>query len=990
MRIIRRRIALGVLAVVVLSTAVVWRRAALHRSAIQSWAATSSVILRLTGGAARAWITERDGDVHLLTGQAGRSPALFKIAVPGTPLIPDARLRTGLASTISQLQHAHGPQYTRIWIFDAHGRPLISSSGRQPSPAVRAAATAALVTDSVFVGSLYERTDGSTGIAFAQRVVYSGPGHPASVPADGVLGTVALVVDPSASLFPSLEGGSIRSDDEATMLLMAHGDSVYEYALDPTAQRVSRVVARQAVPDFERQALDSTPDEAAHLSAGEIMLVRPVQGTPWAVLRRARPAAVFAAADARLVGECGTVAVLAGIAVWLLLLRSRMAQARRAREVAASEQRYRLVTDNAMDVIARHDASGRVDYVSPAITWVLGYDPGEIVGRTLADLGHPADAAAIATLFANARRQAGTSRVEHRLRDASGNDVWVETLARAVDTDDPDEASAAASSPTEIVTVTRDISTRKDAEHARRDALEFVRALVESSPVAIVALDLDGRVVQWNGAAEQLFGWSAADVIGQPYPLAPGLLREEMERLRDRTVIHEHLSDVAVRRQRKDGTLIDVSISTGVIHGAGGIPSGFVVLAIDLAERVKLEAQLRQSQKMEAVGLLAGGIAHDFNNLLTVVTSYSSLLLRDVPEGDPMREDLSEIHGAAKRGAALVGQLLAFSRQQVLTPQPVDVNALVANMKPLLKRVLPSKITLKQMLGNEAGVIEADPGQIEQVLMNLVVNARDAIGDVTGSITITTACDPPYDADGALLDAESREVVVTVCDTGCGMPSHLLEQIFDPFFTTKERGQGTGLGLSTVQGIVAQSGGRISVRSEPGVGTQFELRFPACTGDPVVLDSTHAIASTDAGPGSGGAVILLVEDDARVRRATTRICESAGFEVIAAADATEALTIYEEQAARIDVIVTDMMMPDLTGAELIARIRACGYDVPALFISGHTTPGPLAASAVDGSRFLQKPFSPDELAAKVRELLARRVAASSTWAIPTRGQLTRS
>ena len=987
-RTVARHLALVALALAVIPAAVLWRRAALHRGALRDWASTSSVVLRLTGTAAQAWIRERTGDLHLLTGDAGRSPRLFRIAVPGQPVLPDSSVEAALARAASQLQRANGAQYQAILNFDGDGRLIATSSPFTPTAALRALALESLTTDSVVVGRVLVGADSSTAIGFAQRVLYSGPGHPSTIPANGVLGTVEIVIDPRVSLFPALEGGSIQANDGATTLLMARGDSAFEYALPPDARRGVRVVAWRDLPSFERQALSMVLDTAAHVVADDVVLARPMPGTPWAVLRRARPSSVFAAADSRLAGECAALLLVTVIAVWLLRLRLRIAQARRSREIALSERRYRLVAENATDLIARFGSDDRIDYVSPAIKWLLGYEPEQVVGRRLAELRELPDLAIVADVVDRARQRRGTSRIEHQVRNADGDVIWLETLARAVDAEGRDESDAAPRADAEVVIVTRDISARKRAEEALRDALEFVRAVVESSPVAIIALDLDYRVVEWNRAAERLFGWTAAEIIGQPYPLTPAEQLEEREQLRERTVLHGHVSDVTVRRRRKDGTLADVAVSSGVIHGAGDAPAGIVVLATDLTERVRLETQLRQSQKMEAVGLLAGGIAHDFNNLLTVVTSYSSLLLRELPDGDPVREDLTEIHTAAKRGAALVAQLLAFSRQQVLTPQPVDVNALVTNMKQLLKRVLPGKIVLQQVLCDDAVVIEADPGQMEQVLLNLVVNARDAIGDVAGTITITTACEPERGRDG-VDDADApRRVVITVRDTGCGMPAHMLEHIFDPFFTTKERGQGTGLGLATVQGIVAQSGGRIAVRSEEGVGTEFVLSFPVIDRDPAMLSETPASAAGRAAGALSG-VVLLVEDDARVRRVTARILGGAGYEVIAAADATEALAIFEEQAARIDIIVTDMMMPDLTGAEMIARIRACGYDVPALFISGHTTPGPLAAAAVDGSRFVQKPFAPDELTEKVREVIARRVSTSSTWSIPARGELTR-
>jgi signal transduction histidine kinase len=399
-------------------------------------------------------------------------------------------------------------------------------------------------------------------------------------------------------------------------------------------------------------------------------------------------------------------------------------------------------------------------------------------------------------------------------------------------------------------------------------------------------------------------------------------------------------------------------------------------LAAEIAERRKAEealrkseAQLRQSQKLEAIGRLAGGIAHDFNNLLSVILSYGEFALERIPEGDATRADLAEIRKAGERAAALTQQLLAFSRQQILEPQILDLNDVLRGVERMLARVLGEDVELRLSLDDRLGLVDADRGQIEQVVMNLVVNARDAMPD-GGRLTLETSNADLSDAYAAehLGVAPGRYVMFAVSDTGVGMDKETQSRIFDPFFTTKARGKGTGLGLATVFGIVQQSRGSIWVYSEPGAGATFKVYLPRAE-----RASRFPPAPATRAPRGGTETILLVEDEEPVRLVAREILRRAGYRVLEARSAGEALEISRSHATAIDVLLTDVIMPAMNGRELAARIAAERPLIRALFMSGYTDDLIAHHGVLDpGVSFLQKPLRPDTLLQKVRDVLERK------------------
>jgi two-component system cell cycle sensor histidine kinase/response regulator CckA len=504
------------------------------------------------------------------------------------------------------------------------------------------------------------------------------------------------------------------------------------------------------------------------------------------------------------------------------------------------------------------------------------------------------------------------------------------------------------------------------AEAERGNSL--LAAIVESSDDAIIGRSLDGFITSWNAGAERLYGYPARDAIGKTFNfIVPKDRLDELETLTGRLLRGESTKNFETIQTHKNGNSIEVSISVSPIRNKDGQIVGGATIARDISTRKRLEDQLLQAQKMEVVGRLAGGIAHDFNNLLTPIIGYSELMLEDLPPGNRLRGDIEEIRRSGRRAADLTRQLLAFSRKQVLQPKVLDLNEVVLGTEKLIRRLIGEDVRVQYSLAPRIGKVKVDPGQLEQVVMNLAVNSRDAM-PAGGALTIETA-DVSLDPEYAKAHPEvvpGPHSVLIVSDSGTGMDKETLSHLFEPFFTTKPKGKGTGLGLATVYGIVKQSRGHIYVYSEPAHGTTFKVYFPHS-------QETLDIEEPIEGPrlaDSGTETILLVEDDEALRTFTAKVLTLKGYLVLIAASGDEALALSKSIKDPLHLILTDVVMPGISGREAARQIKGLWPDVRILFMSGYTENAIVHHGVLDsGTHLLQKPFTAESLAKKVRQVL---------------------
>lgn len=510
-------------------------------------------------------------------------------------------------------------------------------------------------------------------------------------------------------------------------------------------------------------------------------------------------------------------------------------------------------------------------------------------------------------------------------------------------------------------------ANRKREENALREDADRHKLMVQQAPAGMV-IYRDGKIVLANAEFARIVGAPSAEIL-RDVPIItlvhPDERKDVEERMRRILTLQGQAGATNRRLLRLDGSVVETETTSVHIH-LEGRPAVQAVVH-DVGERKKLEAQLRQAQKMEAVGQLAAGIAHDFNNILTVVSSYSELVLAELPVDSPARVDIEEIRRASTRAVGLTRQLLSFSRRDVVQLETLDVNVTVRETQKLLRRTIGEQITLEASLTSYACTVLADRGQLEQVLMNLVLNARDAMAELGGTLTIQTAvhsaADVPSRAQRLGVD---KYVMLSVRDTGVGMTAEALDRIFEPFFTTKPPGEGTGLGLATVYGIVTQADGSVWAESQLGEGTVFYVVLPRATAS---VQAHVEKSSWDTGAAKLSATVLLVEDEAPVRTSVARSLTRQGFTVLQAKNAHDAMMVWQELGAQIDVVVTDVVMPGMRGPEMANRLRADRPALPILFISGYTDHAlGTAELAKDRTTFLAKPFSIDELVSAVRRV----------------------
>ncbi|MFL5623258.1 MAG: PAS domain S-box protein [Gemmatimonadaceae bacterium] len=625
-----------------------------------------------------------------------------------------------------------------------------------------------------------------------------------------------------------------------------------------------------------------------------------------------------------------------------------------------------------VDLLCLCGVDGYFKRVNPAFERTLGYSAQELLAVPYWHFIHPDDKCASEVEAAKTTAGAACVSFENRYRCRDGSYRWLSWRSSV-----PDARGI-------CYAVARDITNERNAELALRQSEADMRALVEElrasekrqrllferNPFPMWLFDAETMaILQANEAAISDYGYSQAEFLKMS--VADLLAGDEAPQIialrspagggRNHVGPHSH--------RRKDGTLITVEVVSEDAE-VDGRPAR-LVLARDVTDHEVLEGQLRQAQKMEAVGQLAGGIAHDFNNLLTAIRGYSDILMESLAANDSRREDVAEISKAAERASGLTRQLLAFSRKQILQPRVVNLNDVVTGLGSMLRRLIGEDIEMITRTGQLEGQVAADVGQLEQVLVNLAVNARDAMPK-GGTLTLETAdvqLDEHYGArQGATVPA-GPYVMLAVSDTGIGMDRDTRARVFEPFFTTKEVGKGTGLGLSTVYGIVKQSGGFVWVYSEPGHGTTFKIYLPRVAAGASPVAPVAEVARENR----GSETILLVEDEETVRNLATRILRKQGYTVLSARHGRQAEGIAGEYRHDIHLVITDVVMPEMGGRDLASALGALRPDVPILYVSGYTDDEIIRRGMLEPTMaFIEKPFTANALLRKVRELLDSR------------------
>ena len=632
--------------------------------------------------------------------------------------------------------------------------------------------------------------------------------------------------------------------------------------------------------------------------------------------------------------------------------------AARTSALAESESRLALTLDATNDGVWDFDLQTGAVYLSPVWARLLGYAPGELIPslETFWSVVHPDDAPRVqSVLDRHIRGELPAKELEVRLRMKSGEYRWFLDQGKIVERD-------AEGRPRRMLGTITDITVRKQAlEDLHESELRF-RVLFDKSPMMVTLVDAEGRNIEVNEVAVREMGYARDEVIGRTtIELGVWVDVAERDRFIARLRATGVVSGLEVEFRRKNGQHFWGLLSAArvTVHGRPFTLS----TVLDITERRELEGRVRQAQKMEVVGHLAGGVAHDFNNVLTVITSTAELALPATVDGEVAHEALLTIRDASTRAARLTGQLLAFSRQQILQPALVDLNDVVAGLVPMVRRVVGDTIVLDARTADAPVTVLVDRGSLEQAVLNIAINARDAMPD-GGTLTIAVRTARLEGDGGAPTLAPGHYAALSVADTGTGMSEAVRQRIFEPFFTTKAVGKGTGLGLAIVHGVVQQSGGDVTVQSAPGAGSTFTVYLPLAAGTPARAAEVSPTVT------AGHETVLVVDDDPDIRQVVRRALTYAGYDVLLAESGEAALQTLESRDGRVDLVLTDVMMPGIGGRELAIRVRARHPGARILFSSGYAE-NAIAHHGVlaNGVQFIAKPYSLQALTAKVRETL---------------------
>jgi len=628
-----------------------------------------------------------------------------------------------------------------------------------------------------------------------------------------------------------------------------------------------------------------------------------------------------------------------------------------------SEDHFRRLVEGAQDLIYTCDSAGLFTYVNPTAARAMRYGEGELVGLPFLTLIRPDYRNQVGEAYARQLQERTPSTyLEFPVLTKAGETIWFGQHVQLLND---------AETIVGVQAIARDITRQKEAEERLRRSEARYRSLIQGAAYGIYRTNDRGRLLQVNPALVAMLGYDSAEELLALEETTPLFQHPAIrDRLIEECRRSGQIDGVEVTWKRKDGTRLAVRLSARAVWSESDGADEFQVIAEDVSERQRLEDQLRQAQKIEAVGQLGGGIAHNFNNLLTANLGYTELLLARSGTNDADRADLEEIRKAGEKAAALTGQLLAFSRKQAQMPEAIDLNCTLTDLQEMLRRVVREDIRLTFDLAPTPAFISVDPNELEQVILNLALNARDAL-PAGGHIRLEVAHAHSSEAlnPNSQVLPPGEYVRFSVSDDGAGIAPSVRPHLFEPFFTTKPVGKGTGLGLASVYGIVQHSNGFISVDSELGRGTTFTLHFPA-------LSRSRSVDVPPADPWPSPPVehtqeqrtILLVEDEDSVRAVASALLRQQGYHVLEASTPRAALTIFEQHARQIDLLLTDVVMPEMSGPALAQRFVGMRPELPVLFISGYTTPALAREMENPKMKFLSKPFQASALVAAVRDI----------------------
>jgi two-component system cell cycle sensor histidine kinase/response regulator CckA len=910
------------------------------------------------------WRKERLGDAGIIAGSRPFGDLVVRWL--------DSRQQADAAQIIAWFQTiSQYSGYADVRLVDPSGRVLLDSSvdggplatGALGGLQVALASRKAILTDLHF---------GSGGKTVDQDVV--APLFDSATPDGQPLGAVVLSADAGDFLFPLIQTWPMDSVSAETLLVERDGDQVL-FLNDLRFRTGAALTLKLPLTQKNLPAVmavlgrEGIVEGADYRGVKVVGAVQSIPGSPWFIIAKIDSSEAFAAARLRTGLAAGMFALfLLGLfgGTELYWQRGLKARYREAHDLELSRRallaRHEHLVQLANDIILVADASRHIVEANERALESYGYSREEFLGLRIEDLVPSSDVPALmARLQRLEHEDSYVAETAHRRKD--GSTFPAEASGRSIEI----------GGEKYVHTIVRDITERKRAEAE----LALTGFSVNHASDSVFWLDPDGRILFVSDSTCERHGYSRDELLTMTVEdLDPSHSREEWAE-HWREVKETGALEIETTHRTKEGTWFPVEIRNNYVTFEG-VEYG-CVFARDITERKQAEEtlrnrdeQLRQSQKMEAVGQLAGGIAHDFNNLMAAVVGYSDLLLAREGAFDlTVREDIEEIRRAADRASSLTKQILAFSRRQALRPTVASLNSVLKGMGPLLRHTLGENIDLVTIERDDLGLVEVDVHQFEQVLLNLAVNARDAMSS-GGRLTLETA-NAELDQDYCLTHSEAipgRYVMLAVSDTGIGMDEATLGHIFEPFFTTKARDKGTGLGLSMVYGTVKQSNGSISVYSEPGKGTSFKIYLPRVTAAEEEVGSAAANGRSNLGSGT----ILVVEDEISLQRLVVRVLEALGYRVIAASSGAEALHLAKQQERPPDLLLTDVVLPgEMQGNDLARELVAATPGLAVLYMSGYTRNAIVHAGRLDaGVNFLEKPFTPQALGAAVQDVLAGR------------------